>query len=106
MCIRDSRRAADARELGDAVRLDVELPARLHQRRRDRVVAAAGAERGDLAFVVAPGEAELVARQGGVVQLRFGEVGHAARPFLLIGSTLSARTRSAIVSMMKRAVIG
>ena len=103
------RRAADARELGDAVRLDLELPARLHERSRDRVVAAAGAQGRDLALVVAPGEAELVARQGGVVQLRLGEIGHAARPFLgvlAIGSTLSARTRSAIASMMKRAVIG
>src|SRR5213079_1795384 len=99
------RRAADSRELGDAVRLDVELPARLDERRRDRVVAAAGAEGRDLAFVVAPGEAELVARQGGVMQLRLGEVAHAARPFLAtlaIGSTLSARTRAAIASMMKR----
>ena len=77
------RRAADARELGDAVRLDVELPAGLHQRRRDRVVAAAGAQGRDLALVVAPREAELVARQGRVVQLRLGEVGHAASPFLL-----------------------
>ncbi len=62
-----------------------------------------------LPFVVAPGEAELVGRQGGVVQLGLGEVGHAAAfPFFLarIGSTLSARTRSAIASMMKRAVIG
>jgi hypothetical protein len=70
------RRAADARQLGDAVRLDVELPAGLDQRRRDRVVAAAGAQRRDLAFVVAPREAELVARQGRVVQPGLGEIGH------------------------------
>jgi hypothetical protein len=100
------RRAADARQLGDAVRLDVELPARLDERRRDRVVAAAGAQRRDLAFVVAPGEAELVGLQRRMVQLRLGQVGHAASPFLASGSTLSARTRSAIASMMKRAVIG
>jgi hypothetical protein len=99
------RRAADARELGDAVRLDVELPAGLHQRGRDRVVAAAGAQRADLAFVVAPREAECVGRQRRVMQLGFGEVGHATNPFL-IGIDLGRRHALAIASVMKRAVIG
>src|SRR5204863_8651612 len=54
----------------------VELPERLDQRGGDRVVAAACAERADLALVIAACEAELVLRQGRVVQLRFGDVGH------------------------------
>ena len=44
---------------------------------RDRVVAAAGAQRRDRAFVVAAREAELVLRQLRVVELRLGDVGHA-----------------------------
>jgi len=65
--------AAITRELGDLVRQDVELEEGLDERRRDRVVAAAGAERRDLAFVVATGEAGLVLRQGRVVELGFGQ---------------------------------
>jgi hypothetical protein len=68
--------AADAGELGDAVRLDVELPEGLDQRGADGVVAAAGAQGADLALVVAAREAELVLRQGRVVELRLGNVGH------------------------------
>src|SRR5207244_9579766 len=68
--------AADAGELGDLMRLDGELVEGLDQRRRDRVVAASGAERADLALVVAPCEAELVLGQAGVVELGFGKVGH------------------------------
>src|SRR5690606_12708184 len=45
--------AADAGKLGQPVRLDVELPAGLDDRGRDRVVPAAGAQRADLPFVVA-----------------------------------------------------
>src|SRR6266568_3143579 len=70
------RRAADAGELGDLVRLDVELPEGLDKRRRDRVVAAAGAQRRDLAFVVAAGVADLVLWEGRVVELGFGEISH------------------------------
>src|SRR3546814_7894054 len=69
--------AADARQLGDAVRLDVQLPAGLDDRRRDRVVPATRAQRADLALVVAPGEADGVAAERGVVEVWFGEVGHA-----------------------------
>ena len=58
------RRAADARELRDAMRLDVELPARLDDRRADRIVAAARAQRGDLAFVIAAGVADLRSWRG------------------------------------------
>jgi hypothetical protein len=39
-------------------------------------MAAAGAEGGDLAFVVAAGETDLVLGEGRVVELGFREVGH------------------------------
>src|SRR6185312_1132282 len=77
--VRRLRAAADAREFGDAMRLDVELPAGLDDRGRDRIVAAAGAQRRDLAFVVAPRETDRVAGQGRVVQLGFGDVSHVER---------------------------
>jgi hypothetical protein len=90
-------RAADARELGDPVRLDVELPARLHDRGRDRVVAAAGAQRRDRALVVAPQVADLVARERRVVEPGLGDVGH----------LFALRVVAAVIRpMMKRAVIG
>src|SRR3954465_5650401 len=75
--VRGLRAAADAGELGEAVRLDVELPEGLDECRGDRVVAAACAERADLAFVVPAREAELVLRQRRVVELGLGDVGHA-----------------------------
>ena len=40
------------------------------------VVAAAGAQRRDLALVVAVGEAEVVLRQAGMMEFRLGDVGH------------------------------
>src|SRR3546814_4091997 len=93
--------AADARQLGDAVRLDVQFPAGLDDRRRDRVVAAARAQRADLALVVAPGEADGVAAERGVVEFWFGEVGHATF------SRCTADPRCApIAPAMNRAVIG
>ena len=52
------RRAADAGNLGHAVRLDRQLEAGLDDRGGDRVVAAAGAQRRHRAFVVAVGVAE------------------------------------------------
>src|SRR6185312_3337478 len=70
--------AAYARELGHAVRFDVELPAGLDDGGRDRVVAAARAQRGNLALVIAPGVADLVGRERGMVQAGFGEVSHTA----------------------------
>ena len=102
--IRRLRRAADARELGDAVGLDRELPAGLDDRRGDRVVAAPGAKGRDLALVVAAGVAETVLRQGRVVEFGLGEVGHLAT--LRSGCTFSRWTRSATASVMKRAVMG
>src|SRR3546814_1450780 len=68
---------ADARQLGDAVRLDVQLPACLDDRRRDRVLPATSAQRADLALVVAPGEAHGVADERGVVEMWFGDVSNA-----------------------------
>ena len=68
------RRAADARELRHTVRLDRQLPERLDDGGRDRVVAAAGAERGDGAFVVAPGQPDRVLLQRGMVDLGFRNV--------------------------------
>src|SRR5690606_26055904 len=70
--------AADAGQLGDAVRLDLELPAGLDDGGADRVVAAAGAQGGHLAFVIAPRVPEAVLPQARVVQLRLGQVGHRA----------------------------
>src|SRR6516164_4466722 len=70
------RRAADAGELGHPVRLDIELETSLDDRPRDRVVAAAGAQRRDRALVVAVRVAERVLRQRGVMEFGFGDVGH------------------------------
>src|SRR5262249_28207247 len=86
------RAAADARELGDPVRQDIELPERLYQCGGYGVVTAAGAERRDLAFVVPPGEPGLVLRQGRVMEPGLGEIGHAALGLsaLTIGRTFSA----------------
>ena len=39
------RRAADTGKLGHTMRFDVEIETRLHDRRTDRIVAAAGTER-------------------------------------------------------------
>ena len=54
------RRAADAAELGDAMRRQRQLETGADDRRADRIVAAAGAERRNRALVVAMGEAERV----------------------------------------------
>ena len=40
------------------------------------IVAAAGAQRGNLALVIAVGEAEIVLRKAGMVELRLGDIGH------------------------------
>ena len=74
--------AADAGELGDAVRLDVELPEGLDQRGGDGVVPAAGAERGDLALVVAARVAGGVLDEGRVVEFGFGEIGHKVKTWV------------------------
>src|SRR6185437_8523495 len=97
-------RAADARQLGDAMRRQIELEARLDDGGADRIMAAAGAQRRDRAFVVAVGESELVGRQLRMVKLGLGDIGHGA--VFLSGVTLSARIFSPMPRMMKRAVIG
>src|SRR5206468_8644595 len=85
--IRSLGAAADAGELGDPVRQDIQLEEGLDECGGDRVVAAAGAERRDLAFVVAAGIADLVLREGRVVELGFGEVGHESRSFAALRMT-------------------
>src|SRR2546428_5497570 len=70
------RRAADAGELGHPMRLDIKLETGLDDRARDRVVAAAGAQRRYRALVVAVGVAERVLRQRGVMEFGLGDVGH------------------------------
>ena len=70
------RRAADAGNLRHPVRLDRQLEAGLDDGGGDRVVAAAGAQRRDLALVIAVGVAERVLRQRRMMEFRFGEVGH------------------------------
>jgi hypothetical protein len=98
------RRAADPRQLGHPVRRDRQVVEGLDDRRRDGVVAAAGAQRRHRPFVVAPGEAELVLRQVGVMQLGLGQVGHGAT--LRRCFTLKSSAFSAISRVMKRAVSG
>src|SRR5262249_20387267 len=61
-------RAADARNLGNPVRLDRQLVAGLDDRGRDRIMSATRAERRDLALIVAMGEAERILLQGRVVE--------------------------------------
>src|SRR5690606_23806408 len=56
------RGAADARELHELLGTDRQAPDGLDDGCRDRVVPAAGAQRRHGAFVVAPGEPELVLR--------------------------------------------
>ena len=70
------RGAADARNLGDAMRLDRKFETGLDDRGGNRIVAAAGAQRGNLALVIAVGEAEIVLRKAGMLELRLGDIGH------------------------------
>ncbi len=102
--VRRLRRAADAGDLRHPVRLDRELEAGLDDGGGDRVVSAAGAQRRDLALVVAMRVAERVLRQRGVVEFGLGDVGHETT--LRSGVTFSASRSSAISRAMKRAVIG
>src|SRR3954447_2491150 len=69
-------RAADAGNLGDAMWLDRKLVTRLDDGGRDRIVAAAGAQRGDLALVIPVGVAEVILGQAGVMEFRLGDIGH------------------------------
>ena len=71
------RRAADARELHQVLRLERQLPAGLDDGGGDGVVPAAGAQRRQRAFVVAAGEAERILRQRRMGDFGFGDEGHA-----------------------------
>ena len=103
-------RAADARELGDAMRLDVELEAGLDDRGADRVVPAARAQGRDRALIVATREAELVLLELGMAEFRLGQIRHVdsfphaalTPPLPLLSFSDARRSRS----VMKRAVIG
>src|SRR6266403_1056059 len=59
------------------MRFDRKLKTGLDYRCRDRVMAAAGAQRRDLALVIAVGEAEIVLRKAGMMEFRLGDIGHA-----------------------------
>ena len=74
--VRRLRGAANAGNLGDAVRFDRQFETGLDDRCRDRIVAAARAQRRDLALVIAVGEAELVLLQARMVEFRFCDIGH------------------------------
>src|SRR5215469_16441511 len=102
--IRRLRRAADAGNLGDAMRLDRELETRLDDRGRNRVVAAAGAQRRDLALVIAVRVAEFVLRQFGMMEFRLDDVGHETT--FRNGVIFKASRWSPMAWAMKRAVIG
>ena len=77
---RGLRRAADPRQLRDPMGFDGQLKEGLDERAADRVVAAAGAERRDGALVVAAREAEVVDGGLGVIEFRFGDIGHGLNP--------------------------
>src|SRR6476620_3869175 len=98
------RGAADARNLGDAMRLDRKLIAGLDDRCRDRVMAAAGAQRRNLPFVIAVGVAEIVLGKAGILESRLGDIEHDVT--LRIGVSLSWSWWSPMAPAMKRAVIG
>ena len=72
------RRAANTGQLGEPLGSDAELPDRLGDRSRDRIVPAACAERRHRAFVVTAREAELVLRQVRVPDFGFIDERHFA----------------------------
>ena len=82
------RRAADARQLGHAVWLDLQFETGLDDRRRYGIVTTTRAQRGNRSFVVAVGVAERVLRQRGMMEFRLGDIGHDTT--LRSGVTLSA----------------
>src|SRR5664279_814348 len=102
--VRGFRGAADAGNLGDAVRLDREFVTGLDDRRGDRVMAAAGAQRRNLALVIPVRVAEAVLGQSRMMEFRLGDIGHDFT--LRSGVTWSWSWWSPMVPAMKRAVIG
>src|SRR5207248_7807349 len=97
--------ATDAGELRHLVRLDGKAEEGLDQRGGDRVVAAAGAERADLALVVAPGEAELVLRQARVVELGLREVGHSCIRLPKYGARLRLRFAGLLLDVLRGSLL-
>src|SRR5258705_6951341 len=93
-------RTADARKLGQTVRLDVQFETGLDDGGADGIMAAARAERRDGAFIVPVRESERVLGQGGMMEFRFCEIGHSAASLAFICR------RSAIAAVMNRAVTG
>jgi hypothetical protein len=72
------------------MRLDVQFPARLDDRRGNRIVPTACAKGGNRAFLIAAGEADPILRQRRVVQLWFGEVRHGVVSFPWTAKRLSS----------------
>src|SRR3954454_4568466 len=103
--VRRLRRAADPGDFCHPMRLDREVEAGLDDRSGDRVMPAAGAQRRDLALVVAMGVAELVPRQRRMLEFRLGDVGHETT-LRCSGVTLSWSWWSPMAPAMKRAVMG
>ena len=99
-------RAADAGELGNAVRLDVELEAGLDDRAGDGIVPATRTQRRYGSLVIAMGVAERILRQRRMVEFGLGDIGHGYDTTLRNGVTLSASRCSPMARAMKRAVIG
>src|SRR5690606_13451661 len=91
---RSLRRAADPADLRRAVRRHVELEEGLHDRGRDRIVAAAGAKRRHSALVVADREPESVTLEALVNDPGLDDRRHALTP-----STLALRTASTTVRL-------
>src|ERR1700735_4586194 len=98
--VRRLGRAADARQLGDLVRLDIEFETGLDDGERNRVMTATGAKRGNRTFIVAMGETEPVHGNARMAQLGLGDIGHSA------ASWDESDRRSAMAALMKRAVMG
>src|SRR5216683_5180795 len=99
------RRTADARQFRDAVRRQGQLETRLDDRGADRIMAAAGAQGRDRAFIVAMRIAERVGRQLGVMEPGLDDVGHQGSA-LRSGARVTTASISAIDLTMNRAVIG
>src|SRR5437879_5354614 len=98
------RGAANTAELRHAVGRKRKFETGAHDRRADRIMAAAGAERRHGPLVVAMGEAQRVHLEGGVMEFRFGEIAHWAASSGW--HALDSARRALISRMMKRADVG
>src|SRR5512133_1379360 len=100
------RTATNARQLGHAMRLDVQFKAGLNDGRRDGVVAATSTQGRNWTFVVTTGVADLVFGQFRMMHPGFGNVGHAASFCRGVMEVTSAFRFLLMAWVMKRAVIG